>query len=173
VWQRIEAALPPERRAALVAPRPSPWASWWSSLAFWRFAAASFAAAAVMAVAPLAGLFAPARPLYMVVLVAPNATAPGWIVQTSARQTLKLVPLVPTEVPEQRSLQFWTKADGWNAPLSLGLVQPGQPLELPLDKLPAIQPNQLFEITLEPYNGSPTGKPTGPVLYIGRSVKMI
>ena len=51
-------------------------------------------------------------------------------------------------------------------------LQPGQPLEVPLDQLPPLQPNQLFEITLEPYNGSPTGKPTGPILYIGRSVKL-
>ena len=105
--------------------------------------------------------------------MAPNNTAPGWVVQTSTGQrTLRLQPLASTEVPEQRSLQFWTKADGWNAPLSLGLVQPGQPLEVPLDQLPPLQPNQLFEITLEPYNGSPTGKPTGPILYIGRSVKL-
>ena len=39
------------------------------------------------------------------------------------------------------------------------------------DNLP-LGANQLFEITLEPYNGSPTGKPTGPILYIGRSVKL-
>jgi anti-sigma-K factor RskA len=173
LWQRIEAALPPERRPAPAAGLPSRWSSWWRSLAFWRLAAgAGFAAASIMAIAPLPRLIAPAGPQYMVVLVAPNATAPGWIVQTSTRQTLRLVPVVQTEVPAQRSLQFWTKADGWTAPLSLGLVQPGQALELPLDKLPAIEPNQLFEITLEPYNGSPTGRPTGPVLYIGRSVKM-
>jgi anti-sigma-K factor RskA len=41
-----------------------------------------------------------------------------------------------------------------------------------LDQLPPLVPNQLFEITLEPYNGSPTGRPTGPILYIGRAVKL-
>ena len=174
LWQRIELALPPEPAPKPQAPRPAWWAGWWSSLAFWRFAAgASFAAAAVMAVAPLAGLVSPAQPKYMVVLVAPNATAPGWVIQASTDKRLKLVPLVETAVPEQRALQFWTKADSWNAPVSLGLVKPGQPLEVSLDQLPAIQANQLFEITLEPETGSPTGRPTGPVLYIGRSVKMI
>jgi anti-sigma-K factor RskA len=29
----------------------------------------------------------------------------------------------------------------------------------------------LFEITLEPYGGSTTGRPTGPILFIGRAVK--
>ena len=41
-----------------------------------------------------------------------------------------------------------------------------------VDKLPALQPNQLFEITLEPPSGSPTGRPTGPIQYIGRAVKL-
>lgn len=174
LWQRIELALPPEPVNAPKAPKPAGWKHWWSSLTFWRFAAgASFAAAAVMAVAPLTGLVNPAQPKYMVVLVAPNATAPGWVIQASTDKRLKLVPLTKTEVPEQRALQIWTKADDWNAPVSLGLVKPGQPLEVSLDQLPAIQANQLFEITLEPQNGSPTGRPTGPILYIGRSVKMI
>jgi anti-sigma-K factor RskA len=36
-----------------------------------------------------------------------------------------------------------------------------------------VQPDQLFELTLEPRSGSPTGRPTGPVRYIGRAVKVM
>ncbi len=172
LWSRIEASVAPQR-AAVPADRPAQgWRALWNNLALWRgVAAAGVAAAAFLAAVPM-NTGAP-RSQYLVVLVAPNNTAPGWVVQTSTGQrTLKLQPLASTDVPEQRSLQFWTKADGWTAPLSLGLVQPGKPLEVPLDQLPPLQPNQLFEITLEPYNGSPTGKPTGPILYIGRSVKL-
>ena len=43
----------------------------------------------------------------------------------------------------------------------------------PLDKLPPLQPNQLFELTLEPPTGSPIGKPTGPIQFIGRAVKVL
>lgn len=169
LWVRIEHGIAPRRAPA----QASTWQTWWSSLGFWRAVAATgFVAASVVALLPSTGLFAPAAPQYMVVLVAPNGTAPGWVVQTSGANTLRLVPLGTTAVPEQRSLQFWTKADDWNAPVSLGLVQPGQPLEVKLDQLPPLVPNQLFEITLEPYNGSPTGRPTGPILYIGRAVKL-
>ena len=77
------------------------------------------------------------------------------------------------EVPADKALEFWTKADGWSGPVSLGLVQPGQPLQIPLDKLPPLQPNQLFELTLEPPTGSPVGKPTGPIQFIGRAVKVL
>ena len=174
LWMRIETAIAAqERPRASAVPRPSAWQTWWSSLGFWRAVAATgFVAASVVALVPSTGLFAPAAPQYMVVLVAPNETAPGWVVQTHGKDALRLVPLGTTAVPDQQSLQFWTKADGWNAPVSLGLVQPGQPLEVKLDQLPPLVPNQLFEITLEPYNGSPTGRPTGPILYIGRAVKL-
>jgi anti-sigma-K factor RskA len=176
LWTRIEAAIAPAATPtrARAPVQASTWQTWWSSLGFWRAVAATgFVAASVVALLPSTGLFAPAAPQYMVVLVAPNGTAPGWVVQTSGANTLRLVPLGSTAVPEQRSLQFWTKADDWNAPVSLGLVQPGQPLEVKLDQLPPLVPNQLFEITLEPYNGSPTGRPTGPILYIGRAVKLV
>ena len=83
---------------------------------------------------------------------------------------LELEPLGRTEVPEGRSLQFWTKGDDWPGPVSLGLVRPGEPRRVPIDRLPPLRANQLFEITLEPYDGSPTGRPTGPILYIGRAV---
>lgn len=171
LWTRIEASVAP-RRAGVPAVAPvSGWRALWNNLALWRgVAAVGVAAAVFLAAVPLNN--AAPRSQYLVVLVAPNNTAPGWVVQTSGKRTLKLQPLASTEVPQERSLQFWTKADGWTAPLSLGLVQPGQPLEVPLDQLPPLQPNQLFEITLEPYNGSPTGKPTGPILYIGRSVRL-
>ena len=76
-------------------------------------------------------------------------------------------------VPQDKSLQFWTKADGWSAPVSLGLVQPGQRLQIPLESLPPLQPNQLFELTLEPAAGSPTGLPTGPIQAIGRAVEVL
>lgn len=42
-----------------------------------------------------------------------------------------------------------------------------------LGKLAPLQPNQLFELTLEPVNGSPAGRPTGPIQFIGRAVKVI
>ena len=152
------------------------WHAWWNSLAFWRIlAGGGLAAAAALAVTVNLQLQAPNGPGYLVVLVAPQDKAPGWIVQASSKNSrdLSLIPLGPTAVPQQKSLQFWTKGKDWGAPVSLGLVQPGQTLKLKLDKLPPMQAEQLFEITLEPETGSPTGRPTGPILYIGRAVKVM
>ncbi|SDO13194.1 Anti-sigma-K factor RskA [Rhodoferax sp. OV413] len=174
LWQRIERsvdhAMAPRRR-----PVPAVKTGWWNSLDLWRgLAGAGFAAAAIMAsvLVTRQGVL-PASPQYMVVLVAPQDKAPGWVIQASNPQQLSLIPLGQAEVPAEKSLQFWTKADGWNGPVSLGLVKPGQTLQIALDKLPPLQPNQLFELTLEPINGSPTHKPTGPIQFIGRAVKVL
>jgi len=76
------------------------------------------------------------------------------------------------QVPADRVLQFWTKAPDAAGPSSLGLVSAGRVTSLPLQRLPALKPDQLFEITLEPPGGSTIGRPTGPVLYIGRAVPL-
>ena len=188
LWARIDSSLqaatapsttaPTQAQAAAGqrAPKPvvSPITRWWDHLGLWRALAGSgFAMAAVLA-AVLVTRVAPqaAPPQFMVVLVAPQDKAPGWVVQASTSNTISLIPLGMAEVPAGRALEFWTKADGWNGPVSLGLVKPGQPLQIPLDKLPPLQPNQLFELTLEPPTGSPIGKPTGPIQFIGRAVKV-
>ena len=166
LWPRIARSLAAQQAAA-PAPRPG----WWERLNLWRgLAAAGVAAAVVMAVLTLQPQ--PAAPQYMVVLAAPQNMSPGWVLQSAKDGNLRLVPLRPTEVPAARSLQLWTKADGWDKPVSLGLVEPGKAVDVPLRGLPPLQPNQLFEITLEPGTGSPTGRPTGPILYIGRAVRL-
>ena len=171
LWQRIEASLAPAPGRMAAARPAASLGQWWDSLNLWRgLAAGGLAAAAIMAVILTPGLSpAPAQKL-MVVLAAPQSMKPGWVIESRDGRSLRLIPLGDVAVPQQKSLQFWTKADGWKGPVSLGLVKPGQPLEVSLDKLPPMQPNQLFEITLEPEKGSPIDRPTGPILFIGRAV---
>jgi len=170
LWSRIERSL-----GAAAAPASALVAApgWWQRLDLWRgLAASGFAAAAIMAVVVGVRVVEVQQPRYMVVLAAPQSAAPGWVLELKGSDTLHLEPLVQTAVPADRALQLWTKADGWDAPVSLGLVRPGQAVDVKLDKLPKVVPNQLFEITLEPGGGSPIGRPTGPILYIGRAVRL-
>lgn len=183
LWPRIESSVAVQIDAAkasasfkrAVQPDAPSMPTWWNSLRLWRgLAASGFAATALMGVVVFTKLAQPPAPGYMVVLVGPQDKSPGWIVQAGSNsQQARLIPLGKMEVPGDKSLQFWTKGDDWKGPVSLGLVKPGQSLEIPLDKLPPLQANQLFEITLEPYNGSPLDRPTGPILFIGRAVKII
>lgn len=171
LWARIERSIGAMRPAPAAAGTPR--ASWWERLGLWRgLAAGGFAAAAIMAAVVGLRLHQVAQPHYMVVLAAPQNATPGWVLELVDDDTLRLKPLVNTVVPQQRALQLWTKADDWKGPVSLGLVRPGETVEVKLARLPKVVPNQLFEITLEPQNGSPIGRPTGPILYIGRAVKV-
>lgn len=163
LWRRIERRIQ----------APETGVAWWNLLAFWR----GLSAAGLMASVVLAALLLTrppiAEPSFVVVLVAPQSQAPGWVIQASDNQQIQLIPLGVMEVPADKALQFWTKGDGWQGPVSLGLVKPGQTLSVPLDKLPPLAPNQLFELTLEEPDGSPTGKPTGPIQAIGRAVRVL
>ena len=177
LWPRIERSLAARetfatraRSASAVPPRPR---RLLNSLPLWRGAAGfGLAAALVMGVILLNDVPEPTTPEYMVVLLAPQTQSAGWVVQASSRQEIELIPLGTFEVPEGKALEFWTKADEWEAPVSLGLVEPGQPIRMRLDQLPPLEDNQLFELTLEDETGSPTGLPTGPIEFIGRAVEI-
>ena len=170
LWQRIERSVNALNRQPVTPTIER--SSWWNLLPLWR----GLAGAGLTATLLLGALLltqATVKPTYLVVLVAPQDKAPGWVIQASNRQEIQLIPLGVAEVPADKALEFWTKAEGWQGPVSLGLVKPGQTLSVPLDKLPPLEPNQLFELTLENPNGSPIGKPTGPIQFIGRAVKVI
>lgn len=172
LWGRIERSLNHQDRRDS---RPAPTAqSWWNLLPLWRgLAGAGLVASLLLGMLLLNRPATEAPTTYLVVLVAPQNQAPGWVIQANNPTQIQLIPLSVSQVPADKALQFWTKADGWQGPVSLGMVEPGHTLSVPLDKLPPLQPNQLFELTLENPNGSPTGKPTGPIQFIGRAVKVI
>ncbi|MET0857207.1 MAG: anti-sigma factor [Telluria sp.] len=169
LWRRIERSATTE-----AAPAPAQQKLMWNSLGLWRaLTAGSLIATALLTATLATRMAAPAAPQYMVVLAGPQDKTPGYVVQASASRQVTLTPLTSAAVPSDKSLQFWTKANGWRGPVSLGLVKPGQTITIPLDALPNVQPDQLFEVTLEPVNGSPLSRPTGPVLFIGRAVKVM
>lgn len=148
--------------------------SLWNSLSLWRtMTAGACAAAAILGVALFQAVnVTQPGTQFMVVLVAPENKAPGWVIEAKTSNAIRLIPLAAAVVPQDKALQFWTKGAGWNGPVSLGLVKSGQSLNIPLESLPPLEEGQLFELTLEPPTGSPINKPTGPILYIGRAVKV-
>lgn len=164
LWSRIERSLGHAQQA--------PRTPWWQRLALWQGASAAGLAASLLLAVLLITQQAPAA-RYLVVLVAPNDNAAGWVVQAQDARNIELIPLGQDSVPEGMVLQFWTKGEQWQAPVSLGLVKPAQQYRVPQQDLPPLEPNQLFELTLEKAGGSPTGRPTGPVKFIGRALKVI
>lgn len=95
---------------------------------------------------------------------------PAWIVRQQDNQ-LVLVDLSAATVPSDRDLELWS-IQGSAAPRSLGLikVEDGQ-AKLSQVQRELISKDSVLAISLEPTGGSPTGAPTGAVLYTGKIVR--
>jgi anti-sigma-K factor RskA len=164
VWPKIEQRLALAKPYSVAKPF-----SFWKALGL----VASGAAAALVAVAlllPLRGTGVPAS--YIAVLSDPKTSHPV-LVATAERgeRVLRVTTLEPAIHVAGRSLELWALPRG-GQPKSLGLVA-GEKSEL---KLLAAADQSLGDVpalavSLEPQGGSPTGQPTGPVLYTGPCVK--
>jgi anti-sigma-K factor RskA len=97
----------------------------------------------------------------------------GAVVHAFADGRVVLLPLTAIHVPEGRALEVWTLPSRERGPVSVGLMNRPRTLQLSLKDLPPPGPNQLFEITLEPATGSPTGRPTGPILFKGNTAQAL
>jgi len=153
----------------------------WSSVRFWRLlSGGAMAAAVVMAVLLMRGPLPGAgsgevvaqAPRYLAVLQSPDKSA-GWVVETVGTDAIRLVQVGEgATIPAGKTMQFWTKPEGAKGPTSLGLVKPGQVVVVPVKQLPGLADRTLFELTLEPEGGSPYNRPSGPILFVGKAVRL-
>lgn len=161
LWERIERALePPAEIVALPAARPRTPVLWRA----WALGASAMAAglAAFLVLRPVP---AP-EPRLMTVLLT-QQDQPAWLVEAEG-PALRLASLNPQPVPDDRVMQLWALPQGATAPTSLGLIPSGEGRITVTPATIRPEPGMLIEITLEPPGGSPTGRPTGPILFIGR-----
>jgi anti-sigma-K factor RskA len=164
VWRAIEAALGP----AALAPGPAR-AGWWRSLTLWRSAAglATAVAVALLIYVAVVGLH-PAPPLPTVVAVLMDKDgAPAWIARTESREFVNIAALRRQTIDSRHSYELWAIAGG-APPKPLGLLAPGLPGGQAFDASAVPPTGGVLAISLEPAGGSPTGKPTGPVLFQGK-----
>jgi anti-sigma-K factor RskA len=143
---------------------------WWARLTFWRsFALTSFAIAMALGVTLFTPkLEAPTQPI-VTVLAGPDAKPAliATVLRGERAMTIKVVGAAL--VPAGKSLELWMLPDG-SAPKSLGVIPASgvgrvllsAPPDVVLANVPALA------VSLEPAGGSPTGAPTGPVLYTGK-----
>jgi len=156
LWARIEGALEPSPKLAV---------PWWRRLTDpWRMGAIGATAVAAGLALFMFARPAPA-PLMMTVLLT-DRDQPAWLVQAD-RDGIRLASVNTRPAPPDRVLELWALPQGATAPTSLGLI----PADGRITVRPATirpSPGMLIEITLEPPGGSPIGRPTGPIQFIGR-----
>lgn len=163
-----------ERR---IAPAPATANDNRGGAAGWRAAAIAASLVAVLAtgvairgptqLAPAAPPATPAAQPMMAAVAALNADGapPAMVVAyDKAHARIQIIPMAMDE-PAGRSLELWM-IEGKAAPKSMGTMKPGEGAAF---RGLAVEPKTqtVFAISIEPVGGSPTGAPTGPVVYSG------
>ena len=169
VWERIVArlGLDPEGAGKAIP-------HWWQRLGFWRaLATTSVVVAVALGVLQWQRAAEPLRAPLVVVLAGADAK-PGLIATaTRGDRSLTLKPVGNASPGSGRVFELWALPQG-GAPKSLGVIPAGAivrvplatPVEEALSNIPALA------VSVEPPGGSPTGQPTGPVLYSGAIERM-
>ncbi len=172
LWDRIEDTFA-RKLTAVTAARARARASWrMSLLGGWAFGA-SVVAAGLAVFIVLRGRPGP-EPAPMMTVLLTDRTQSAWTAAVERDGALRLAAVPPpgggTEapLPADRERQLWVLPPGATAPTSLGVLPRGQnSVTVPASQVKPV-PGMLIEISLEPPGGSPTGRPTGPILFIGR-----
>lgn len=155
VWHAIVARIDPQQ---LHVPAKRP---------FWNWLRLTAVACSLVVAGILGVIYNRDTATFNATLVATNQQ-PALAVQAYERY-LKVEPLAVASVEPGRSLELWAiPADG--VPVSLGVIPndgKGR-VELSEHQRTLIGTPTTLAITLEPQGGSPSGKPTGPVLYKGK-----
>jgi anti-sigma-K factor RskA len=152
LWQRIEARIAPATTADIV-PLRRRVRIWQGATAGALAIAASLAAFIVLRQPP---------PPRIAVLSPLAGGAPVLMAQAETNDRLVVRPTTAIAVPTDKDLELWALPQGETRPRSLGVLpRSGRQLTAQL------APNTQLLVSLEPKGGSPTGQPTGPVLYGG------
>lgn len=169
VWTAIEARINPSRQVAQ--------SGWFGTLAFWRWSSVLSATAAVL----LFGFIAlnPRQALVegdsmMVAVMEDESSSPkitvAWSTDEKARPRLRLRVIGHQTMEKGTAWELWMLPDSDQGPRSLGLIttHETQYVDVPRELWPAVLKAAGLAMSVEPEKGSPTGKPTGPVLYKGK-----
>lgn len=155
VWQRIARGLPAEKTRMRSVRWP--WLGW--------ALAASFAGALLYN-----QFTVPPVPQAVAVLNGDSQQG-SWVVSMSPdKSQLTIQAINASAVQSDRSLQLWLIPPG-RKPQSLGLVNNAGRQQVDVTKL-QLASLPTLAISLEPRGGSPTGQPTGPVVYSGKIMQL-
>ncbi|MBD1547391.1 anti-sigma factor [Roseibium aggregatum] len=179
VWRNLEASLDREASAPAEGATGAEVIDLTRRLAFWRgtAVAAGALAAGLAGFVLFSGLaervFNPTAGQRYVAVVNRGGELPALIVSVDPADGVVKVRSLAAEQPQGKSLEVWYVADGAEAPVSLGLVDAKASTTSlhPTRRADYARKGSAIAISVEPEGGSPTGLPTGPVVYSGKLVK--
>ncbi|MNE20776.1 Anti-sigma-K factor rskA [compost metagenome] len=141
----------------------------WNSMAFWRWLSLGTSVAAIAALVYASGIVSPSpRDGTLVAeLSAPSNAVNMLASYDAASGRMRIVPVAAGRAQE-KSLELWL-VPGQGDPYSLGILpaDTGGELVIPADMRGRIGVGATLAVTLEPFGGSPTGRPTGAIVASG------
>lgn len=183
VWNQIQSRL---------FGNPLATTKWWQAADWWRgLALGSTSIAAVLAVVMVARTpdivevpvtVAVKVPVEVAVpatvaLLAGEDAKPGWMLALSkdaiGKPEVSIMTLASLKPIADKTFELWVLPPGQAAPVSLGLMpQIGNKKIAITDKLAKLLLESGLAVSVEPMGGSPTGQPTGAVLFQGKLTRM-
>jgi anti-sigma-K factor RskA len=162
LWPRIEDTTGGAAQGGATSPGTAPRAANDNRLVLWRgtaFAAMAVAAglAAFIAIRPIG---APS-PVYAVLTPA-GSTAPVLLAMADRHGDIFVRPTGAIQLAADKDMELWSLPAGAKRPASLGVLPAGGKLVTQ-----AVATGTQLLVSVEPKGGSPTGQPTGPVVYGG------
>jgi anti-sigma-K factor RskA len=111
----------------------------------------------------------------LVAVLQHEPTSPAFLLTIDQRSRTMIVRRVSAAADAGRSYELWLIAKQFPAPRSLGLVGKDEFTERPIPATfdLATLGAANYAVSLEPAGGSPSGVPTGPVLFTGRMVESV
>jgi anti-sigma-K factor RskA len=142
----------------------------------WRnaFAGATAIAAALVGVLGYRETFKRSEATQYVAVLNAGKDLPAFLLTVDTRTNMAVITAVNAPVQSDKTYQVWMVSDEMPKPKSLGMVnKPGEMQLMPMrsGKEMNLLMNASFAVSVEPMGGSPTGAPTGPVLFTGKLVQ--
>jgi anti-sigma-K factor RskA len=114
------------------------------------------------------------RPAQYVAVLQRDAASPAFLLTFDLDKRTLTVRTVRAERQPGKNYELWLVSDRFNSPRSLGLISNEEFTQrTQLANYDAVTINRAtYAVSLEPEGGSPTGAPTGPVLYSGKLLQV-
>jgi len=110
---------------------------------------------------------------YVAVLQADKAL-PAFLLTVDTKSNMFVISAMQKPAEPEKSYQLWLVHDDMPEPKSLGVFDDSamdvRPMA-PAGKMHDMMMDGTYAVSLEPKGGSPTGEPTGPVVFSGKLVK--
>jgi len=163
VWRKLQVHLKADAQ-----PREKP-SGWPARRALWS-GAVTLATALVLVVGVFIGrnlVTPPGAPAYVAVMSSAKGR-PLWLISVHSKsRRIDMKALANNTPPAGKSYELWV-LPGHGKPVAMGLMNSEGLASASLNPriIAALVSAKGLAISIEPYGGSPTGQPTGPVVYV-------